>query len=139
MLTTFAPDDAAAAGPDPHEMGTGTSVEDRRTSTRLPNEIPTKLAPLGQSQVHQCDTRDISTSGLFVRVPAESGLSVGQRVEVVLGDDKAPKSPSGVAGMACYATVVRTQHVPDAEKRVIGAGLRFDHPVFLEPSTQLHT
>lgn len=139
MLTAFAHDDAATARPEPHGTETNTAVDDRRTSFRIPNVIPTKLAPLGQSQVHQCHTQDISTSGLFVRVPAESGLSVGQRVEVVLGDDKAPKSSQGVTGMACYATVVRTQRIADAEKRVIGAGLRFDRPVFLEPSTRLHT
>jgi len=138
MLTTFTPDAVAAARPDPRERGTDTSVEDRRASTRLPNEIPTKLTPLGQSHVHQCHTQDISTSGLFVHVPAASGLGVGQRVEVILGDDKTPKSFPGVGSMACYATVVRTQRVADSETRVMGAGLRFDHPVFLEPFSQLH-
>ncbi len=137
MLTTSIPDGAVTVLPDSRAMGVGTTRKERRTSTRFRNKVPTKLAPLGRDQVHRCHAEDISTGGLFVRVPAEYGLSVGQRVEVVLGDDKSPASSSGVAGMTCYATVVRTRQLVDQQTRVIGAGLRFDHPIFLEPCSQL--
>ena len=57
-----------------------------------------------------------------VQVPLALGLRVGQRCEIVLSNDE---------GESHYATVVRTEPIAKAPNPIVGAGLRFDQPLFL--------
>jgi len=75
--------------------------------------------------------RDISEGGLFLIVAWSAGLTVGERCELELFE--ADGSPLGcLAGGSCFATVVRTEIVmAESSQRLLGAGLRFDHPLYL--------
>ena len=110
---------------------TSAVADERRATTRLPWNLSLKLTGLGRTEVHRCATHDISEGGLYVRVPAKSGLAVGQRCEVLFEDNVDSAKPSSVVGEMRYATVVRTQRLTEGSTRVVGAGLRFDQPLFL--------
>lgn len=84
-----------------------------------------------QSETQQFVTEDLSEDGLFLHVPVSYGLTVGQRYEVVLGDEPGLGEPSPLCGERRYATVVRTEPVHQGAARLVGAGLRFDQPLFL--------
>ena len=120
-------------------MDANTAVDERRTSKRLRSKGALSLTPLGGTDAHRCCAEDISTGGLFVCLPADYALKVGQRVEVILQNASASHLGPGFTGEACYATVVRTQRLADRSEAVIGAGLRFDQPLFLDATPQLHT
>ena len=89
------------------------------------------LSALGWSESQNCATQDLSESGLYVRLPAACGLSVGQRCEIGFVGNVDPAKPSSIAGEIRYATVVRTDAITPASDKQIGAGLRFDQPLFL--------
>ena len=105
--------------------------EDRRYGSRLPSSVPIKLSVLGWNECQSCTTVDLSEGGLYVRLPRTCGLSVGQRCEVEFGGPADAHELSGVAGEIRYATVVRTDALPSSSGDQIGAGLRFDQPLFL--------
>lgn len=130
MLPTSSDHGATSVVP-PEPSVTDTAVEDRRASKRADRKVTLQLKSLGCTQTHQCTTKDICEGGLFLHVPVENGLAVGQRVEVVLGDDKESSKPASFAGETHYATVVRTELLAEAARPTIGAGLRFDQPLFL--------
>lgn len=105
--------------------------EDRREANRESQSVRITLSARGWSESQSCSTQDLSESGLYVRLPAKCGLSVGQRCEVGFVGDMDPAKPSSVAGETRYATVVRTDAIAPASDKQIGAGLRFDQPLFL--------
>lgn len=97
-------------------------MDERRAVPRVRKRVNAKVIGVGAAEVFRCATDDISENGLYVRLPLSSGLRVGQRCEVVLTDD---------AGEGLYATVVRTEPIPQDPTPLVGAGLRFDQPLFL--------
>jgi len=108
-----------------------TAVDERRTSARVRRGFPIKVTSLGHNLAHPCHAEDLSEGGLFVRVPTESGLTVGQRCELTFDDKAGAPDLPNLGGETCYATVVRTKLLKDGAKPVIGAGLRFDQPLYL--------
>lgn len=119
-------------------MNADTAVVERRIAKRLRTKLAMSLTPLGGVGVHDCCAEDVSAGGLFVCLPADYALSVGQRVEVILQNAAASHLSPGFTGEVCYATVVRTQRLADRTEAVMGAGLRFDQPLFLDATPQLH-
>lgn len=107
------------------------TVDDRRIAARFASKLGVTLTAMGSAKAHPCRAEDLSEGGLFVHLPAELGLSVGQRCEVRFPAN--PDSPkfSNCAGETRYATIVRTQMLEDAPKKMLGAGLRFDQPLFM--------
>ncbi len=97
-------------------------MDERRLVPRIRKRVTAKVIGMDVAEVFRCATDDISASGLYVRLPLSSGLRVGQRCEVVLADD---------AGEGHYATVVRTEPIAKSPTPLVGAGLRFDQPLFL--------
>jgi len=96
-------------------------MDERRSTPRLRKRLTAKVIGVGAAEVFRCTTEDISENGLYVQVPLASGLRVGQRYEVVLSDD---------ANEGHYATVVRTEPIAKGPTPIVGAGLRFDQPLF---------
>ncbi len=97
-------------------------MDERRSTPRFRKRLTAKVIGVGAAEVFRCTTEDISEDGLYVQVPLASGLCVGQRCEVVLSDD---------VGEGHYATVVRTEPIGKGPAPIVGAGLRFDQPLFL--------
>lgn len=106
-------------------------VEEKRATVRQSRAMMARVVRLGTKAVAEAAMCDISAGGLFLTVAPSAGLSVGERCEVELFE--ADGSPLGcLAGGSCYATVVRTQVLAtEASGRIAGAGLRFDHPLYL--------
>lgn len=99
----------------------------------MPAQPGVRLSALGTSQAIPCRAENISEGGLFVILPAEARLRVGERCEVTFTG--APGLPDRVPfatlnGLTCYATVVRTVNRSVDAAPYVGAGLRFDHPLF---------
>jgi hypothetical protein len=104
--------------------------DERRDCLRLPCQVAVRLKTLGHALSDWSVSRDVSASGLAVKVAAQSGLAVGQRCELeVLEDD--PRLH--LTGEQFFATVVRTAPVSDDEEH-IQAGLRFDREIYLATS-----
>lgn len=102
-------------------------LEERRMSPRSAPGWTVHLSGLGRAKPFECPAENISECGLFVCLPGDLGVCVGARCELVLAcDGGVPGSPSCV-DEPVYATVVRT--IPVSDDR-IGAGLRFDNPIF---------
>ena len=106
-------------------------AEERRDSDRMSRRIAIKARGEGCAQAHSCVTADISESGVNVRMPTDVGLAVGQRIELIFGDDLQSPKPPNVEGQAYFATIVRTQLLIENSKPILGAGLRFDRPLYL--------
>ncbi len=105
--------------------------EEKRSSVRGDRKFTAKLVSLGGSSEVRCPVEDLSEGGLYVRAAASYGLAVGQRYQVTLSDDLSCSESENLAGEGCYATVVRTDRVTEESSGQTGAGLRFDHPLFL--------
>jgi hypothetical protein len=86
---------------------------------------------MGSTEPCACTAEDISEGGVYLRVPVSSGISVGERCEVLLTDPLGSNSFAGYASASCFATVVRTDTISAANEGFVGAGLRFDQPLFL--------
>jgi len=97
-------------------------MDERRAAPRVRKRVTAKVIGVGAAEVFRCTTNDINENGLYVEVPLSAGFRVGQRCEVVLSDD---------AGQGLYATVVRTEPIAQAPTPLVGAGLRFDQPLYL--------
>jgi PilZ domain len=106
-------------------------VDEKRATTRQSLAMTARVVRLGGRAVADGLARDISEGGLFLTVAPSAGLSVGERCELELFE--ADGSPLGcLAGGSCFATVVRTQVVStESSDPLVGAGLRFDHPLYL--------
>lgn len=106
-----------------------TSIDDRRCASREQRPLAAEVRPFGLKDSHRCEVEDISEGGLFVFVPLSYGLNVGQRCEVQFSSTHPSKSCP--TDETCYATVVRTEVFDSDSGKRIGAGLRFDQPLFL--------
>lgn len=131
MLTTSDHEASTAALSAPVLPGSSSTADDRRGANRAAKNVQITLSALGWTERQTCMTDDLSEGGLFVRVPVACGLAVGQRCEVGFGDVADGVGLSSVAGEIRYATVIRTHAVPQDTGDLIGAGLRFDQPLFL--------
>ena len=127
----FTPDSPGGTSTGLLSADVGTVTQDRRTSRRRDRRINLTLTGLGSTDSFACTTDDISEGGVYVRLPADVGLAVGKRVEVQFGNDVQSAKPASFSGESCFATVVRTQLHTQEPKPMIGAGLRFDQPLFL--------
>ena len=110
------------------------SGEEKRLSARLAAHPALRVSALGTPKAIPCRAENISESGLFVVLPADAELRVGERCEVTFTTDSgAPsgKSLPSLSGLTCYATVVRTSSRTGEQPTHGAAGLRFDHPLFL--------
>ena len=101
------------------------SLDDRRVAPRVQRPLAAEVRPVGLTESHRCNVEDISEGGLFILVPLSYGLNVGQRCEIQL------QNVTCTSGDCCYATVVRTEVIASDAGRQLGAGLRFDQPLFL--------
>jgi len=111
------------------DMTTDVMLDDRRCAPRVQRSLAADVRPVGLNESQRCDVEDISEGGLFVFVPFSYGLNVGQRCEVQLQTTHGLScSPSGDV---CFATVVRTEVIAVESGKQLGAGLRFDQPLFL--------
>jgi hypothetical protein len=125
------PKDTPVASLDPVSSGASAVADERRSSQRIDREIGLTLTSVGSTEARLCSSSNISEGGLSVQVPPEYGLSVGQRCEVMFASEGESKAPQNLAGEMRYATVVRTEVVTGSARQMIGAGLRFDRPLFL--------
>lgn len=103
--------------------------QERRDAERLRRKLEVMVRPVGFSEAVVGRARDLSEGGMYLLLQAPAALSVGQRCELELvpnGD-----APDHVCGECHYATVVRTEPVTYGESCMLGAGLRFDQPLFL--------
>jgi len=111
------------------------AVSDRRLSPRLSAQPTLHVSPLGTPRAVSCSAENVSEGGLFVLLSPDAKLQVGERCEVAFAGDPAAggemNGPASLSGMTCYATVVRTVSQSTTHGLTIGAGLRFDHPLFL--------
>ncbi len=106
-------------------------IDERRIAVRQKESFFAVLRPMGQESAHRCAIGDIGEGGLFVRVPLSYGLSVGQRCEVLFSASDDSVSKPCPTDEPCYATIVRTEVLIEGSMRSLGAGLRFDQPLFL--------
>jgi hypothetical protein len=103
---------------------------DRRASARMASGLIATVESRECGEIYDGPADDISEGGLYVRVPLSRSLGVGERCEVRLSDPSGA-TPACLAGETCYATVVRTEVVTSGSETFLGAGLRFDRPLFL--------
>ena len=104
--------------------------DDRRSYPRISRSLVTTVTELGVDQSHRCTVKDISESGLYLRVPPDYDLCVGRRCEVAITDENNVENPSSLIGESLYATVVRTERIELETETVVGVGLRFDQPLY---------
>lgn len=130
MLTATKRETTPAAVADLGVLDVVPAVEERRVSTRIVRKLTVKLTARGCVEAHCGPAENISEGGLYLRVPYGYGLAVGQRCEISFATEAdSPGLPHLSVG-TCFATVVRTEVLTDGSTRVIGAGLRFDRPLF---------
>lgn len=103
-------------------------VDERRSTQRVDARLGMKLLAPGLEEPLCVDATDLSESGLYAHLPQACRLTVGQRCEVIF--DGGP-GMERLAGESRYATVVRTEPLGDPAERSVGAGLRFDNPLYL--------
>ena len=104
------------------------ALDDRRCAPRVQRSLAAQVRPVELTEPHRCEVEDISEGGLFVLVPLSYGLNVGQRCEITLSAGASCVCPTDET---CYATVVRTEVIAADSGKRLGAGLRFDQPLFL--------
>lgn len=113
------------------EVGTKSRVGERRASTRRARRLSAQVTRSGSIEPCSCVADDLSEGGVYVRVPASQGICVGHRCEIVLTDEDGSNSFAGFASASCFGTVVRTEIIRSDSEKLIGAGVRFDQPLFL--------
>lgn len=106
-------------------------IDDRRIACRFPRELSVRLMAAGRGDGPCCRLTDISEGGARVQLPAEAGLSVGQRLEVVLANASAAPDLAEHLSGGCFATIVRTERCEAGMANLLEAGLRFDQPLML--------
>lgn len=107
------------------------TVAERRLSRRIQTRPSLAMTSLGSPHSHKCVAVDISEAGLFVQLPLEHQPTVGQRFELTFTDESPSAEFPNLAGLTCYATVVRTKRCVTGSEATVGAGLRFDRPLYL--------
>ncbi|MEK6644567.1 MAG: hypothetical protein AABZ08_11730 [Planctomycetota bacterium] len=85
------------------------------------------------NSVLRCRTNDISDAGLHASAPIGFGLAVGQRYEMRVGNDDAPRGISAVMAKSLgYGTVIRTEMHVGGDLDRIGFAIRFDVPQLID-------
>ena len=107
------------------------TVEDRRSANRVAAAPALCVSPIGGAAGYQCQADNVSEGGLYVKLPMDCCLAVGQRCEVTFSRGQGKTDMASLTGLTCYATVVRTDQLIADPKPLVGAGLRFDRPLFL--------
>ena len=128
MLTTSDPKPASIPSSD--LVGTVT-IEERRASPRIRRDLPVNLRGLDGGQTLCCTLANFNEGGLFVRVPRDHGIRLGQRCELRFDGAADSSGLSSLAGLTLYATIVRTEPVGPESDPTLGIGVRFDQPLFL--------
>lgn len=103
--------------------------QERRGTERQARRLEVTVRPIGFSVSLVGRARDLSEGGVYLLMESPSTLCVGQRCELEL--TPAGDAPAHLCGECHYATVVRTEPVTHGEASMLGAGLRFDQPLFL--------
>lgn len=109
------------------------ATEERRSSARRTDGLWARLLTLDGEEIIRCQTDDLGEGGLHLTPPVGYGFAVGQRYEVLLGGEGPDGQPTDLTGEGHYATVVRTEFLPDTQHQRghLGVGLRFDQPLVL--------
>lgn len=105
--------------------------DDRRVSPRRQRGYWASLLSLDGEEVIGCCPDDVGEGGLHLTAPVGYGFAVGQRYELLVGEDDGAGSRRKVTGEGHYATVVRTRFLMGEPGGQVGVGLRFDHPIVL--------
>ena len=106
-------------------------LEERRAAQRVCRQFKTRLLPCTGNGTVVCTTSDLCEGGLYVQFPTDSGVTVGQRYEVMLEDESEAPDLAWCLTGGCYATIVRTEQRERDDAAVVGAGMRFDQPLML--------
>ena len=130
-MSTLSNDDQTALLGDVALDGDYVVTQERRVNPRFRPALTAHVSGLRTGEAVQAEVGDISEGGLFVRFPDDVGACVGVRCELVLSSDPGSSECPACVDEPIYATVVRTFHVEDEGGSCIGAGLRFDMPIFL--------
>lgn len=131
MPLNASPSNTGFLASDANASGVSAVAEERREAERKAVAVSVRLVGLGNTEAVSCSAADVSEGGMCLRAPVESGLQVGQRCELTVA------AGEGTAGLASalvgqhFATVVRTERVTVGTTPMIGAGVRFDQPLFL--------
>ncbi len=104
--------------------------EERRASPRLLKALPAQLLGATQQDAVCCFTKDWSEGGMYVVAKPGCALAVGKRYELLFPPEVATQMPGRVPVDGCFATVVRTEMVSHGDGPALGAGMRFDQPLF---------
>lgn len=107
------------------------ATPERREAERLARELSVNIKPLGFVEPIVGRTCDISEGGMFFLVPSSKAIAVGQRCELALFDEAAQKPIADIDSGGYFGTVIRTHPVTHGESQMLGAGVRFDQPIFL--------
>jgi len=86
---------------------------------------------MGSTTAIDCRMIDISENGAYISAFASANLSVGQRFQIELTNDSDAPDLASALCQGCYATIVRTERRPSEMASAMGAGLRFDRPIYL--------
>lgn len=129
MLTTFPPSPATQF--DPALATRPSRIDERRNSKRVPRRLTAFVTALGSSEGICCITENISEGGAYILAPTDCGLCLGHRCEVVLQDEIGGALWACYSDPGAYATIVRTECTQLSGEKTIGAGLRFDQPLYL--------
>jgi hypothetical protein len=125
-------DNSALFTLEPLASSKNTLVEDdRRFNSRIPRAISVRLLAAGRGEGPCCTLTDISEGGARVKLPVSSGLSVGQRLEVLLANSANANDLVEHLSGGCFATIVRTERCESGKPEWLEAGLRFDQPLML--------
>jgi len=130
-MSTLYNDDQTALLGDVALDGAYIVTQERRVNPRFRPALTAHVSGLRIGGAVRAEVGDISEGGLFVCLPAGAGAGVGLRCELVLSSEPGSLDCPACVGEPIYATVVRTLHVEDKGGSCIGAGLRFDMPIFL--------
>ncbi len=107
------------------------TTQNRRSSLRINRSVDAQLTCMGSAVAIDCRVVDISEDGAYVSAISPANLSVGQRYQIELAEESDAPDLASALCQGCYATIVRTDRRPSQEGSAIGAGLRFDRPIYL--------
>lgn len=106
------------------------SAGERRRGPRQPGCWSACIIPRGGSETVCCVCDSVGAGGLHVIVPIGYGVAVGQRCEIIVGDEtsaSAAGAPSVLEGH--YARVVHTDLRVGRDGDFVGVGLKFERSV----------
>ncbi len=106
-------------------------TQNRRNALRTSRPVDAQLTSMGSLTAIGCRMVDISENGAYVSAFASANLSVGQRFQIELSKESDAPDLASALCQGCYATIVRTERRVSDGDSAIGAGLRFDRPIYL--------